>query len=56
MKGDAPYRFRQVQRMGEQGAVGQSPHRTVRPSPQLAIIGVPSRSTSTAIALPSTCR
>ena len=26
MKGDAPYRFRQVQRMGERGAVGQSPH------------------------------
>jgi hypothetical protein len=26
MKGDTPYRFRQVQRMGERGAVGQPPH------------------------------
>jgi hypothetical protein len=26
MMGDAPYRFRQVQRIGEQGAVGQPPH------------------------------
>ena len=26
MKGDASYRVRQVQRMGERGAVGQPPH------------------------------
>jgi hypothetical protein len=50
MKGDAPYRFRQIQRMGERGAVGHPPPRTVS-SPPLAITGVPSRSTSTAIAL-----
>jgi hypothetical protein len=50
MKGDAPYRFRQVQRMGERGAVGHPPPRTVS-SPPLAITGLPSRSTPTAIAL-----
>jgi hypothetical protein len=50
MKGDAPYRFRQVQRMGEQSAVGQPPH----PYRVIAAAGdhwVPSRSTPTAIAL-----
>jgi hypothetical protein len=50
MKRDDPCRFRQVQRMGERGAVGQPPHPTVS-SPPLAITGLPSRSTPTAIAL-----
>ena len=51
MKGDAPYRFRQVQRMGERSAVGQPPHPYRLSSPPLAITGLPSRSTPTAIAL-----
>jgi hypothetical protein len=43
IKGDAPYRFRQVQRMGERGAVGDPPPRTVS-SPPLAITGLAGRS------------
>jgi hypothetical protein len=50
--GRGPIPVWQGQRMGEQGAVGQPPHRTVRSSLPLAITGwVPSRITSTAIAL-----
>jgi hypothetical protein len=49
MKRDDPCRFRQVQRMGERGAVRQPP-RTL-PSLSLAITGLSSRSTPTAIAL-----
>jgi adenine/guanine phosphoribosyltransferase-like PRPP-binding protein len=50
MKGDAPYRFRQVQRMGERVPSASRHTRTVS-SPPLAITGVPSRGTPTAIAL-----
>ena len=50
MKGDASYRVRQVQRMGERVPSASRHTRTVS-SPPLAITGLPSRSTPTAIAL-----
>ena len=49
MKGDDPCRFRQVQRMGERVPSASRHTRTV--PPPLAITGLPSRSTPTAIAL-----
>ena len=50
MKGGARYRFRQVQRMGGRVPSVSGHTRTVS-SPPLAVTGVPSRSTPTAIAL-----
>ena len=51
MKGDAPYRFRQVLRMASWVPSASRHTRTVPSSPPLAITGLPSRSTPTAIAL-----
>jgi hypothetical protein len=50
MKGDDPCRFRQVQRMGE-GMLSASRHTRTVSSSSLAITGLPSRSTPTAIGL-----